>query len=110
MCCLIGDKVNLIVLQILLIFSCRVLLGKAVWVVTIRQKKQLDVHAFCKKHINSALACMNAGIIAVEDDRDVACDTMNETNLVGCQSRSRRRYNVLNALLMHRHHVCVTFH
>ena len=36
-CCLIGDKVNLIVLQILMLCGCRELPGKAVWVVAIWQ-------------------------------------------------------------------------
>ena len=106
----ISDEIHLILLQILLILCGCVLLCEAVGVVAIWQKEQLDVHTLCQKHINAAFACMYACIITIKNNRNIVCNSMNQANLFGRKSCSRRRYNILYPLLMHSHHIRITLH
>ena len=86
------------------------LLCKAVGVFAIWQEKQLDIHSFGQQHIDATFACVNTGIVTVEDNCNVARNAMNEANLVGCESSSGGRNHILYALLVHCHHVGITFH
>ena len=83
--------------------------GEAVGVVAVGQEQQLDVHAFSQQHVDASFAGMNACIVAVEDDCDIFCDTMDEVDLVRCECCARRRYDVLDSLLVHGHHVGIAF-
>ena len=97
-------------LEILLILGGVVLAGKAVGVVAVGQQQQLYVHPLGQEHVDTALAGVDAGFVAVEDDGDIARHAVDEAYLVGGECGTRRRHYVLHPHLVHGHHIGISLH
>ena len=77
------------IINIRLIVGCIMLSGKAVRVVTVGQKADLDVHAFLQQHVDTADAGFDAGSVTVIKYSYIVCKPMNQSYLVGGQCRTR---------------------
>lgn len=77
------------IINIRLIVGCIMLSGKAVRVVTIGQKADLNVHTFLQQHVDTADAGFDTCSVAVVKYSDVIGKPMNQSYLVGGQCRTR---------------------
>ena len=109
----IGLKLNEVYLMILDIFSevrRRMVAGKAIRVVAIRQEEHLYVHLLLQQHIGSSQCSVHTGIIAIIKEHDVAGESMEQPNLVDAQGSTRVCHHILDSALVHGNHIGVSLH
>ena len=97
-------------LNVLLEFRGGMFAAKAVGIFSVGQQQQLHVHACRQNQVDTSLAGLYTGAVAVVNDRDVVGESADDGNLSGRQCGARRCHHVLHTVLVHGHYVGVAFH
>ena len=102
------DEVRLVLFYICLKLIGCMFLAKRVGIVTIGQHQYLDIHALGQQHVRSAHGRMDTSLVAIVQQHDILCETMQQPNLMVRQRRTRVGHHVLQTTLVHGNHVGIT--
>src|SRR5574344_1045446 len=103
-------KVGLVFFYIFFKVFGSMLTCKTVRVFVIRQQQGLDIHTLCQQHVSTSHGGMDTGLIAVVEQNDVGCETVQQSDLVYTQCRTRIGYHILQSALMHGYDIGITLH
>ena len=109
----VGLKLYEVLLVFLYVFSeiCSGMAsGKAVRVVSIRQEEHLHVHLLLQQHVGTSQRCMHARSIAVVEQYDVAGESVEQSDLMDAQRRTRVGHHVFDAALVHGDYIRISLH
>ena len=109
----VGLKLYEVLLVFLYVFSeigSGMASGKAVRVVSIRQEEHLHVHLLLQQHVGTSQRRMHSRSIAVVEQYDVAGESVEQSDLMDAQRRTRVGHHILDAALVHGDYIRISLH